>query len=55
MYVLYWAACHRAATTEASLDTELGKRFGYKLSNPNGLGRTVEDFEFESPEDVLKW
>jgi hypothetical protein len=54
VYVLYWAACHRTATTEAGLDTELGKRLDYKLSNPNGLGRTVEDFDFESPEDVLK-
>src|SRR3954467_2784874 len=34
IYVAYWAACHRSATTEAGMDTELAKRFGYQLSKP---------------------
>jgi hypothetical protein len=53
VYVLYWAACHRTASPEAELDSELAKRFGYNLSNPEAL--TVKPFQFESPSDALKW
>jgi hypothetical protein len=53
IYVLYWATCHRTATTEGGMDKELGKRFGYKLANPDG--NTVKDIALNSVRDVLKW
>jgi hypothetical protein len=53
IYVLYWAACHRTATSEGSMDTALGQRFGYKLSNPDGS--TVKEITFNSVRDALRW
>jgi len=52
-YVLYWAACHRTATSEASRDSELSTRFAYRVSNPEGT--SLKDFTFDEADDVLEW